>query len=282
MKILITAGNSFIGSRLSVYLQARGHTIVETARRPASNQVRFVLGDEVRSSLVSDFDAIIHAAHDFDSADRTLLGTRQLFEAARQSEHPPRQLFIGSYSARPDAVSEYGQVKYQLERIFLDANETIIRPGLVIGNGGLFARNLRTVMNAPIIPLLNGGRDDVPIISIDDLARSTALLLEGDRTGAWNLFHSEIPSMRDIVKAIGVSTNRRPLIVSVPVPIALAAIRLLSRLGIPLPFREDNIRSLAANRTRIHQSDLGALGVEPQSLIDAVRAAVESLSSRAS
>jgi nucleoside-diphosphate-sugar epimerase len=280
MKILITGSSGFLGSRLAIAFRDRGHEVTGTARRPGTEQIHFVLGEDFDRHLVTGFDAIVHAAHNFDSAACTLSGTQRLFQAARETQPAPRQLFVGSYSARTDAVSEYGRVKYALERIFLDAGETVIRPGLVIGNGGMFGRNLRTVMTIPVVPLLNGGRDEVPVLSIRDAIQCLTLLIESRQTGPWNLFHPDIPSMRDIIEAIAAETGRHRLVMPVPLPAALTLLRCISRLGLPLPIREDNIRSLQVNQTRIHKSDLARLGVIPQNMRDAVRAAV--LSARAS
>jgi nucleoside-diphosphate-sugar epimerase len=278
MRILITGSSGFLGSRLAVSFRERGHVVTGTARHPGPEQVRFVLGEDFERSLVSGFDEAIHAAHDFDSAARTLEGTRKLFEAVQQGG-ATRQLFISSYSARPDAVSEYGQVKYALEQMFLDEGEAVVRPGLVIGNGGIFGRNLRTMITSPVIPLLNDGRDEVPVLSIGDAVRSIVLLVETRRAGAWNLFHPNIPTMRQIVDVVAAETGRRPLIVPVPAGIVLPAVRWAARLGIPLPFREDNIRSLEANRTRLHESGIGGLDIVPEDLREAIRAAVQALHS---
>ncbi|MBC7928514.1 MAG: NAD(P)-dependent oxidoreductase [Bryobacteraceae bacterium] len=274
MRILITAGSGFLGSHLTAAFRERGHEVSGTSRQPGSGQIRFVLGEDLDPGIALGYEAIIHTAHDFDSAERTVSGTRRLFEVARSSGRP-QQWYVGSYSARPDASSEYGQVKYAMERIFLDAGGSVIRPGLLIGNGGMFGRNLRFLMTAPAIPLLNGGRDKVPVLSINDAIRCIILLVENGHQGAWNLFHPHLPEMREIVDVVlAESGRRRPIVVPVPLPLALVAARFGARMRISLPFREDNIRSLQANQVRVHDSDMERLGVVPEGLRDAVRTAL--------
>src|SRR6185437_10369822 len=125
MRIFITGVSGYLGSSLAQYLTAQGHTISGSSRRTPANPDRA--------------DIVIHAAHDFTrgAMDRNLELTHAAFASAKKCG-VKRQIFLSSYSARADAESEYGQTKYRLEQTFLDAGETVLRLGLVIGNGGLF------------------------------------------------------------------------------------------------------------------------------------------------
>lgn len=267
MRILITGGKGFFGSHLTAWLRGRGHEVVVTTRNPTGpGELPLKLGEGGARLPLSGFESIIHAAHDFDSAERSINGVRHLFEAARSADPRPRQLFVGSYSARPDAVSEYGRVKYELERLFLEAGDTVVRPGLIAGVGGMFGRTLRAVLASPIVPLIGGGYDQAPIVSISDAVRATAMLTEEGKGGAWNLFHPELPLMREVIAEIARCAGKRRLILPVPAEVALIALNAMTRLGIEFPIRADSIRSLQANRARIYDSDFARLGIEPMDL----------------
>lgn len=260
MKILITGGNGFFGSHMASGLRDRGHEVFITVRRACGDQERsLILGQEFDPNLTTGFDAVVHAAHDVSSADRTIAGTIRLFNATRRNSPSARQLFVSSYSARPDAVSEYGTVKYELERFFLESSETVIRPGLIAGAGGLFGRNLRFVISTPVIPLIDGGSDEIPVISIRDAVLGTAILLERGLPGAWNLFHPEFPTMKQIVSEISSQIGKRRVVIPIPAVLALSAVVFLEKLGVRAPFRADNLKSIGANRIRIHMSDLDRL-----------------------
>src|SRR5262249_28223736 len=138
---------------------------------------------------LSAFDAVVHLAFDMrkGQSDTNYKGTIRLVEAAKRSG-VIRQIFVSSYSARPDAISEYGQVKYRLERYFIDAGYEIIRPGLVLGNGGIVARITHALKVLPIIPLPSGGAGEIPFISIGVLCEAMLQILDHPGNKEHNLF----------------------------------------------------------------------------------------------
>ena len=97
-------------------------------------------------------ETVVHLAYDRKAAiELNVEGVKRVFNAAKEAG-ASRQIFVSSYSARPDALSEYGRLKYLLESFFLECGQTIVRPGLVIGNGGLFGRNMEKILHTPLMP----------------------------------------------------------------------------------------------------------------------------------
>jgi NADH dehydrogenase len=202
---------------------------------------------------------IVHAAYDAAASYSTNYdGTILIYEAARKAA-VARQIFISSYSARPDAASEYGQLKYALEQFFLAEAQTVIRPGLVIGNGGLFGRNMRKILTSPVMPLLDGGRDQLPLIGIRDFTAAMTAILETGRSGAFNVFDPVLVSMRSLVRTVNAAAGHRALYLPIYATLAGALLSLCERFGIRLPVDRGNLRALKANQQPIHQSDLASL-----------------------
>jgi nucleoside-diphosphate-sugar epimerase len=270
--VLITGGNGFVGSHLASWFRARGYEVTIGTRNPTGPGEMFLrLGRPFDVEQVQKCDIVVHAAHDFHSQDDTVNGTLEVFRAAQSRA---RQVFVSSYSARPDALSEYGRTKYKLERVFLQQGQQVIRPGLVIGNGGMFARNARTVLVLPLVPVINGGSDEVPVIAIADAVEGIGRIVKSQQPGEWNLFYPQMPQMKCIIRTIAQCAGVRRLLVPVPEGIALAAIRILSMMSIPLPFDPDNVRSIQANRVRVHASNLLDLGIESRSLVEIISSAI--------
>ena len=120
MKILITGGGGFLGSRLAKALLARGElggkkisrlTLFDTAfptGSPADPRVETVKGDVAQIAIGPDTAAVFHLAAvvsgaaeaDFDLGMRANLdGTRRVLEQARRCARPPRLVFSSSVAA---------------------------------------------------------------------------------------------------------------------------------------------------------------------------------------
>jgi nucleoside-diphosphate-sugar epimerase len=135
----------------------------------------------------------------------------------------------------------------------------IVRPGLVIGPGGLFARNMRQILRTPVIPLVDGGRDLLPLIDVDDFAAAMTVLVESSRPGAYNLFDERLIPLGDLVDTINRAAGHRAVRCSLPLGLADFLLRLSKRLGVPIPVDADNLRALKENQQPIHRSNLASL-----------------------
>jgi nucleoside-diphosphate-sugar epimerase len=248
MKVFITGVGGFLGSNLAGALEERGHEV---------RGVRIRLGEPVDAAVFEDADTIVHCAHDFSpgAMGRNVGGSQLLFDAGK-GRH---RIFVSSHSAREDAAGEYGISKYRIERIFLAGGETVVRPGLVIGSGGVFGRQLRTIRKLRIIPLVDGGRDAVAVLAIADFREAMVNLIESGQRSAYNLFNETMPSMREIVDTVLRLEGRRALVAPLPYALTLAAVSAAERLKVPLPFNAESLRTLKLNRRPVHESDLRKL-----------------------
>jgi nucleoside-diphosphate-sugar epimerase len=251
MKVFIIGIRGFLGSNLARALEARGHEVRGSTREAIR------IGDPVDPVLFEDTDTIVHCAHDFRAGawERNVTGARLLFDAARGK----RRIFISSHSARRDAVSEYGISKYRIERLYLGEEETVVRPGLVIGAGGLFGHYLRTLRSLRVIPLVDGGRDLVPVLAIADFSAAMVNLIESGRSGTYNFFNETMPRMREIVDTVLRLAGHSALLVSIPNGLASALVTVAERCKLPLPFDSGSLRALKLNRDCVHQSNLREL-----------------------
>jgi NADH dehydrogenase len=235
---------SYLGSNLARFLSERGHEVSGSVRRDIE------LGQPFDPGLFDGKDVVVHCVHDFtpDAVKLNINGTKAIFEAARR-RGVTRQVFLSSYSARPAAASEYGQIKYDLENYFLENRQIIVRPGLVIGNGGLFGRNMRSILATPVLPLVDRGLDPVAFIGIEDLTRAMTIVVESSPPGAYNFFHADIVTLRTLTESLNQQAGHRAIYFSVPASCA-AFLRepeeLEAQPRLPLPIGFENIRAEAA------------------------------------
>jgi nucleoside-diphosphate-sugar epimerase len=144
---------------------------------------------------------------------------------------------------------------------------------LVVGNGGLFLRNMRKILTTPVMPLLDGGRDLLPVVAVEDLGAAMTMLLES-RVGAYNLFNPDLVTLRQLIETINRAGGHRAFYFNIPVSWAAGLLSLSEKLRIKLPVDTDNLRALKQNQECIHRSDLQTLVPAYRSFEEMIAAAV--------
>jgi NADH dehydrogenase len=265
MRILILGASGFIGTYLSRFATEQQHTVIGLCRSGVianfdGTVLKWELGQAIPLMALQHIDCAIHLAHDFSgeigaelTRNATLANVRQLQEAG-----VARQLFFSSYSAHKNTKSLYGRTKFAIEQSVRDDFDTVIvRPGLVLGEGGLYGRIQNLVRIFPIIPLPNGGRGVTPVIELKRLSLE-ALKLAGSESFKQeaNLFEHELISLKQLVLRAANNVNKIPRILPIPSSLVLIGLKLANVLRIPLPINEDNLAGFLANQTITHVSSL--------------------------
>jgi NADH dehydrogenase len=250
MRIFITGIGGFLGSALAKHLAARGHELRGSSR----SEMR--LGGPFDASVFAGMDAVVHCAHDFTAGARrkNVDGTRAWFDAAA-AQGARLQVLLSSYSAHAGAESEYGQTKFEMERMF----ETVMRPGLVMGDGGLYRKQRAALLRMPVVPVIGDGLQPTAVIRIEHFLEAATVVIEGERTGAFNLFYEKQPSYRELVRAIEAGAGQRTIFLPIPAGLALALARAAEALHLPVPVKPGQIRALMGNRSAPWRSDLASL-----------------------
>jgi nucleoside-diphosphate-sugar epimerase len=140
--------------------------------------------------------------------------------------------------------------------MFLGAGQTVVRPGLVIGAGGMFGRHVKMIRTSRVIPLVDGGSDRVAIVALSDFSLAMTKIIETIGQPGWNLFNFREPTMREIVETVLQLTHGHARIVPVPYNVAACAVSAAEFLRLPLSFNSGSLRTMRLNRVKIHQSNL--------------------------
>ncbi|MDD2768530.1 MAG: NAD(P)H-binding protein [Methylococcus sp.] len=265
MRLLILGAAGFIGSHLVRHAAAQGLEVVALCR---SGKVEgfdgrtfvWALGQPVPVASLGGVDCAVHLAHDFSgeagarlTQEATLACVAQLRAAGVR-----RQIFFSSYSAGPHAESIYGRTKHAIERELDEyADVVIVRPGLVLGDGGLYGRIRKWARRLPLIPLPDGGRGQVPVISVERLCRETlGLASMAAPLREANLFDPNMHSLRQLVLDTAAEAERYPWVLPVPSMLVIAGLRLAEMLRLPLPVNADNLSGFLANQQAQHVSTI--------------------------
>lgn len=265
MRILIFGASGFIGAHLARYATAQGHEVVALCRSGSvtgftGKCLKWTFGAPLIASEMVGSSCAIHLAHDFNGA----AGARLTFEetlsnvARLRAAGVGRQIFFSSYSAGEHATSLYGRAKFALEKGLAESDDiVIVRPGLVLGDGGIYGRIRKWAKRLPVIPLPDGGYGQVPVIEVDRLCAEILVITETVvPLRECNVFEKEPRSLRQLVLAAAAEGGRKPWIVSVPASLIVLGLRLATALRLPLPVNADNLEGFMANQAARHISTL--------------------------
>jgi nucleoside-diphosphate-sugar epimerase len=269
MNAFITGLNGFIARHLAAWLSERGYIVTGTSRSGTErfHAIAWCLGDPIERTALAGVDTIIHAAHDFTpgAMNANVKGTLAM-ERAAAAAGIRQQILVSSLSARPDAVSEYGRTKLAQEEHFIHCGHTIVRPGTVLGKGGLFGKMAGMLQRFPVLPLLDGGRTRMPVIGIHDLCRALEAILQLNEAAQYNLYYEDMPTLGELLRLLGIILGRKVLFVSVPAALLLPPLSLLRHLRIRTSVDVDNLKGYITTLTPYHPSNLSVVLPAPSSL----------------
>ncbi len=221
MRILIAGAGGFIGSRIAVELRNAGHEIVACGREQDRLRRLFPYAEAVACDFAKDsaadwrsrlknVDAVINAAgifraHGAISFDRVhAAGPCALFEACA-SMRISKLIQISALGAGEGAQTQFHLTKRAADERCLNlAREhglggwTVIRPSLVIGQGGQSTALFTALAALPWPPRLARGTWQVQPIHVADLAYAVRLLLEQEASS---------PRLLDLVGPASMTTD---------------------------------------------------------------------------
>ena len=274
--IAITGATGFIGSHLMGHFQKKGNKIITLQRVVPTKKIEGIvyrlydLQKKCDDSLLSDVDLLIHCAYAPRSFDINVHAAKELFALAHKNN--TNIVFISSFSAHADAISEYGKQKYAIEQILDPTKHLIIRPGLVIGNGGLAQSMITYAKNKNIVPLINGGTQPIQSIYINDLARAIDIALEKNTTGTLSLAEEKPVTYKEFYTLIYASLKRKPIFVSVPYFVMNSVLSITSLLLIHLAITKENLLGLKMLRFVNTKPSVQQLGITLKTTSESLKA----------
>lgn len=282
MKVFITGINGFIGSALARSLLKRGHDVVgsvsakEKLGSVSSHSTQsYVLriNDEFDPQIFQGVETLVHCAYDLrkDRSVANLEGTKKLAEAAMK-QGVKWQIYVGSYSAHEKATSEYGRTKLELEKYFLSLGQMVIKPGLVIGNGGIFRKMSDFVRKFPVAPLIDGGKGKLTIVSIADLTNSFVQLIENPRPGSYRLYNDEQVTLKEVLFEVKRAGGFKTILVPMPGQLIYLGLWMADKLKLPIRVDTGNLKGFQANQSVREPSDLRTFVSQPMGLPEMIAA----------
>ena len=278
--VLITGAAGFLGRAACAAFTAAGFQVRALVRNPAAATdlqpiarggiFRCDLPDAIdEHALAGGARALIHCAYETRSATaeqarRTnVAGTEALVRLARKSG-VGQLVFVSSMAAHESAASVYGKTKYELEKLFDAATDTVIKPATIVGDGGVFQRTREMLRRLPVLPLFYADRR-LQTIWIDDACQALVRTVERSVGGTVVLAHPDSTPMGEFYRGIARVDGIRLKACPFPGDLALLGVRMLERMGLRLPITSDNLLGIKYLRQFDPADDLARLGLHPLS-----------------
>jgi len=270
-RILVTGAAGFIGRHVAEHLAAAGHQVTTTDIADGCSGPRGDLRDPgFRRDLLHAArpDVVVHAAalvpltRDESGFTTTNALAAGALAADARAAGATRFVLIGSsavYGAplehpitpttptRP--IEPYGRSKLLAEQAvhggWGGAGLTILRPRTVLGagRGGIVGTLARWIREDLPLPLPDGGRHRLQLVSVDDVARLVEHVITHDVDGTWP---AGAPGARNLdaeITALAARAGSASRIVAVPGPLFRLAARGADLLGLS-PFTRWHYGSL--------------------------------------
>ncbi len=283
--VVLTGASGFIGSELAREFLAQGWQVRALARDPQRATLagdprltwsRGELGADLDEAVWLGAELLVHAAWATDTRDpaaaaqQNIQGAERLFAQAENAG--VRRLFVSSMSAHPRALSWYGRSKLQIEGMLNPSRDLVVRPGFVLGHGGVHQRLAGLIARLPFIPSFYGGNQPVQTIAVAELCQGIVRAAVKQRSGRLVLASAQAITLDTFYRAIADSLGqpRKPLI-HLPGSALASLFGVAEKLHVLLPMTSENLLGLRALESVDTADDLKRVDLAPKDYREVLR-----------
>ncbi|MGC4106129.1 MAG: complex I NDUFA9 subunit family protein [Thermomicrobiales bacterium] len=290
MRILVTGGTGFVGSRIVDRLKPVHDVVLlerDASGHHAPEGVSSLVGDVTDAASLAGklvgFDVVIHlvaiieehGGATFDGVIRQ--GTENIVAAARAAG-VPRFIHMSAIGVKDDPAYPYHQAKWKAEQAVMSSGLewTIFRPSVIFGKGDGFVTVLAGVVRQfPITPIAGSGDARFQPVWVDDVADCFMRAVDDPDFTDGQVYelgggkHYTYEQMIDaIARQLGVKRPR----VHIPLPVMKAVVAASGPLPMALrpPVTSEQLKMLSLDNTAAGSATGELIGREPVALEDGI------------
>ncbi|MCB9145306.1 MAG: NAD(P)H-binding protein [Anaerolineales bacterium] len=274
MKVLVTGGTGFTGSRLIPLLLKNGFQ-VRVFVRPTSNrsllssfEVEWATGDfanpETFIAALRGVDALINIASlGFGHAESIL---KSMKEAGVQ-----RGLFISTTAIFTQLNAGSKSIRLAAEEAIQASgvDYTILRPTMIYGTprDRNMWRLIRLLKITPIMPIFGDGESLQQPIFVDDVAQAVLLALQNDATirKSYNIAGKAPLTYNEVIDTVASALGKRVWKLHLPYLPIVRALQFTERLRLRLPIKAEQVLRLNENKAFSYDEAGRDFGFSPRS-----------------
>jgi nucleoside-diphosphate-sugar epimerase len=264
----ITGTSGFVGRALEDHFKASGHRVVSFSRSHFkeynSDDIYYSITAGIDESFLKEVDVLIHCAVDLNDKNPpetnvNVAGAKKLFDTAKKAS-VKKIVFFSSLAADPAAQSAYLQSKFAIEKM-LSSTDVVLKPGMIIGDGGLFKQLFQFAVTKRLVPLIDGGKQPIQHISIHEVVLAVENCILWDLRGTFILGSEKPVTYKTFFKQIAKASKKKLFFI----PLSTGALRSIASLSKKLRFKapvnEDNLGGLRSMKFVSPNNDLVKLGI---------------------
>jgi uncharacterized protein YbjT (DUF2867 family) len=276
MKILLTGASGFIGGHIHQALQENGHELILADRHHGVNfnhmhqwQDWLPLLDGVEAVINAVGIIVERGDNRFTPLHRD--APQALFHACAETG-TRRVIQISALGADDQAFTPYQQTKKAADDFLrnLPLEWFVLRPSLVIGEGGASLAMFQRMARLPLLGLADGGRQMIQPLHVADLVDTVRKCLTSEQTRLTLDIVGPVPmSLAQWLNLLRTRAGRPPArIIPIPFPL-VKAMATIGRYVLPI-LHPDNLSMLQRGNTADPAPLSAFLGHPPQPVENAL------------
>ncbi len=243
--IAVSGASSSMGQAVIKECRQQGFEVIELKRGTGANS--FDLSKPISLDLPA-LRAFIHVAWDWEpdfEVARSRNVTNLLPLIGQLAQAGCRTILLSTDSIHSRETSNYGLLKYELEREILSHGGSTLRAGFLWGSSisGIL-KTLQKISNVPLVCLHLHPKPQFSFSNEEEVARELVRLALGSEGRLVRKVSSH--ETISLEKVLHVLRGKRSTLVHFPISVRLALFSgsILTSLGVQLPFRLDSLRAL--------------------------------------
>jgi nucleoside-diphosphate-sugar epimerase len=290
MRVFVTGGTGFTGSRLIPLLLRNGYQVCCLYRRTSDRSSAPQPDVEWAQGDLSDTQALTASMHGTDILVNIAslgFGHADSIISAAKNAGIQRAIFISTTAifTQLNAKSRTVRVAAELAIETSGLKYTILRPTMIYGSprDRNMWRLIRLMRYSPIVPVFGDGKYLQQPIHVDDVAQAILGCLKADQTTckSYNIAGEHPITFNKVIDTIARQMNKRVWKLHIPSKPVVSLLGLLERMRIPFPIKAEQILRLNENKDFSYADAKRDFGFNPLSFEEGIGIELKAVSTKA-